>query len=73
MEIFPDECPESFFSYENQEYSGSLWHSYQRIRKEYKQYGVIKSFKTNYRRRNLGMWFKVYDKHIKSNDLYIIF
>lgn len=58
-EVFPSESKETFFEHIiNQPYTGSLWHSYCRIRREYKQFDVIPSNRrAAVKKINLGKHF----------------
>lgn len=57
LDVFPGENPETFFEYENGSYKGSLWHSYNKLRREYKMFGVIPSSRVHRKKIKLGKTF----------------
>lgn len=60
-EVFEGEQPENYFAYQNNVYTGSLWNSYTRIRREYKECGVITT--RNYSKiRKIGKNFIKYQE-----------
>lgn len=55
VEVFIGETAETFFAYEGGTYTGSLWHAYIRLRREYKKYGLIKTTRVYNKKLKLGI------------------